>query len=455
MLAAIQTLVADGGLPAPTQTDANLLWARLQMAFTLGVHIVFACLGVGLPVLMLAAEGLGLRRGDPLWTALARRWAKSFAVLFAVGAVSGTVLAFELGLLWPRFMGTFGAVIGLPFTLEGFAFFLEAIFAGIYLYGWDKLSPRAHWWSGVPIALSGAASAWFVVTSNAWMNTPQGFAVDASGTVVDADPIAAMMNAATWPQTTHMLVAAYMVSGFLVAGFYAARLLRRPDSRYDRRALALGLALGGAASLLQPAVGHWAGHVVAATQPAKLAAREGQFHTERRAPLRLGGLPDEERMETPWAIELPGGLSFLAHNDFDAEVQGLEEFPRSDWPPVAIVHVAFQLMVAIGMALLALSLVAGWSWWRRGALPAGRWFLVAVVASAPASALALEAGWVVTEVGRQPWIVQGVMRTEDAVTDAPGLLAVLCVTVAIYAVLVLGCLSVLRILARQPLPEDA
>lgn len=431
---------------------SNLFAARVQMAFTLGAHIVLACLGVGMPVLLLLAEWRYLRTGDEGWRTLARRWSKAFAVLFAVGAVTGTVLSFELGLLWPEFMGTFGSVIGLPFTLEGFAFFLEAIFAGIYLYGWDRLPPRVHWLTGFPIALSGFASAWFVVTANAWMNSPQGFTLR-DGVVVEADPLAAMFNPATGAQTAHMLLAAYMVTGFVVAAFYAWERLRGGNGLYQRRAMALGLALGAICTPVQIVVGDWAARMVAATQPVKLAAMEGQFRTEALAPLRIGGWPDEQARQTRWAIEISGALSWLAYGDADAVVRGLDEFPRQDTPPVPIVHLAFQVMVGIGFALLLLSAWVGWSVLRQRHLPTVRVFLWSLVAAGPLVVLALEAGWVVTEVGRQPWIVQGVMRTADAVTDAPGIPWMLVATLAIYALLGTGVVVVLRLLARVPLPE--
>lgn len=426
------------------------LWAaRLQMALTLGFHIVFAALGVGLPVLMLFAEWRFLRTGDGGWQLLARRWSKAFAVLFAVGAVSGTVLSFELGVLWPHFMGTFGAVIGLPFMLEAFAFFLEAIFVGIYLYTWDRLAPRAHWWSGIPIALSGFASAWFVVTANAWMNTPQGFQLVA-GVVVDADPVVAMLNPATGAQTTHMIIAAYMVTGFLVASFYATARLRGADTLYQQRAMVLGLVLGAACAPLQLVAGDWAARVVAQTQPIKLAAMEGQFRTEARAPLRLGGFPDETAGVTRYALEIPGGLSWLAHGEVTAVVRGLDDVPANERPPVAVVHVAFQVMVAIGTALVGVALWAAWLAWHHRVCDS-RGLLWVLAAAGPLVVVALEAGWVVTEVGRQPWIVQGIMRTADAVTTAPGLPWVLGGTLAIYTVLSVGALIVLRLLARLPL----
>ncbi|MGE0679526.1 MAG: cytochrome ubiquinol oxidase subunit I [Candidatus Binatia bacterium] len=432
---------------------SNLLAARMQMAFTLGFHIILACFGVGLPVLMLFAEGQFLRTADAGWKILARRWSKAFAVLFGVGAVSGTVLSFELGLLWPQFMGAFGAVIGLPFTLEGFAFFLEAIFVGIYLYGWDRLPPRVHWLTGFPIAIAGLASAWFVVTANAWMNVPRGFQM-ADGKILDVDPFAAMLNPATGPQTTHMILAAYMVTGFVVASVYAVARLRGKDTNYHRRAMALGVALGAIVTPVQIIVGDWAAKTVAQTQPVKLAAMEGQFRTEAWAPLRIGGLPDEEARITRYALEIPGGLSWLAYGDPNAVVQGLDDAPPQNQPPVAIVHLAFQLMVAIGAGLMALSLWAGWSVWRQRCLPESRVFLWALAGAGPAVVAALEAGWVVTEVGRQPWIVQGVMRTSEAVTAAPGIVWVLAATLAIYVVLGVGAVLVLQLLARAPFTED-
>lgn len=436
-------LFAAGGL--------DQLWAaRMQMALTLGVHIILACFGVGFPVLMLIAEGRYLRTGDAVWKTLARRWSRAFAVMFAVGAVSGTVLSFELGMLWPKLMGTFGAVIGLPFTLEGFAFFIEAIFAGIYFYGWEKLPPRVHLLTGVAIALSGLASAWFVVTSNAWMNQPQGFTLR-DGVAIDIDPIAAMLNPATMSQTTHMIMAAYMVTGFSVAAFYAWERLRGRDMVYQRHAMTLGLLLGMSFALPQIVVGDWAAKMVAQTQPVKLAAMEGQFQTETSAPLRIGGWPDEETRRTEYALELPGMLSWLAYGDSTATVKGLDDFPREDTPPVAIVHIAFQVMVGAGTFLAGLTCWGIASLAIKKRLPAQRLFLLALVASGPLAVMALEAGWVVTEVGRQPWIVHGIMRTKDAVTQAPGMNVVFWITLAIYTLLTVMTIGILRVLARQPM----
>lgn len=439
-------------LLAELSSSSPLLPARLQMAFTLGFHIILACFGVGMPVLMLAAEWRYLKTKDAVWQALAMRLSKAFAVLFAVGAVSGTVLSFELGLLWPEFMKRWGAVIGLPFTMEGFAFFLEAIFVGIYLYGWDRLPPKVHWLTGWPIAISGMLSALFVVTANAWMNAPAGFRL-VDGKLVDVDPLAAMFNPASGAQATHMILAAYLVTGFSVAAYYAICLLRRPDNEYCRRAYSLGLLLAVVVIPFQMAVGDWSAKVVARSQPVKLAAMEGQFQTQRRAPLRLGGLPDMKSRKTRYAIEIPGALSFLSYSDFNAEVKGLDDVPADETPPVAVVHMAFQVMVGIGSLMGLLALICAVTLIRHRTWPRSRSFLWFVASMGPLSIVAMEAGWVVTEVGRQPWIVNGYMRTTEAVTQAPGMWSVFIGTMSIYLVLAVASITALRRLAATPLPE--
>lgn len=411
----------------------SLLAARAQMGLSLAFHIVFAVIGMAMPVMMVVAEALWMRTGNPTYLDLTKRWAKGTAVFFAVGAVSGTVLSFELGLLWPRFMELAGPIIGMPFSLEGFAFFLEAIFLGIYLYGWDRVSRGAHLFAGVLVALSGAFSGVFVVTANAWMNTPAGFRL-VEGSVLDVRPLAAMLNPAAAAQVTHMLFAAYMAVGFAVAGIHARWLLVDPRHPLHRSALSVALIVGIVPALLQPISGDFAGRIVAATQPAKLAAMEGHFRTEAWAPLRVGGWPDETSQTTKYALEIPGGLSVLAHGDPNATVVGLNDIPRENWPPVLPVHLAFQAMVGLGTLLAAVGVWAGWLGWRRRLFDT-RWCLRALVLCAPLGLLALEAGWTVTELGRQPWIIQGVMRTADALTPMPGLVVSLLVVTAIYAVL--------------------
>ena len=398
----------------------NLLAARLQMAISLGFHILFAIVGIALPLMMTIAEGLWLRTKDPVYRVLAQRWAKGAAILFAVGAVTGTVLSFELGLLWPGFMKLAGPVVGVGFGLEGFAFFTEAIFLGIYLYGWDRVPAKRHWLAGMLVAFSGALSGILVVSVNAWMNTPAGFRV-VDGSAADINPFAALFNATTISETLHMTLAAYAATGLLVAGIHAVMLLRDRSNPFHRKALTIALMVGGIAALLQPISGHYAAQVVARTQVAKLAAMEGQFHTERRAPLRIGGIPDPSTETTPYAIEIPAGLSLLAFNDPDAEVRGLDAVPSTDQPPVRVTHVAFQFMVACGMGMLAVAAWGALVAWRTKRVPDSPAFLWAVVLASPLGALAIEAGWTVTEVGRQPWIIRGILRTSEAITPVPGL----------------------------------
>lgn len=400
---------------------SDLLAARSQMAMSLAFHIVFAVVGMGMPLLMAFSEWRWLRSGEEVYLLLAKRWAKGTAVLFAVGAVSGTVLSFELGLLWPKFMSWAGAIIGMPFSLEGFAFFAEAIFLGVYLYGWDRISPRAHLTAGVLVAVSGATSGMFVVFANAWMNTPAGFILQ-NGQPIDVRPMAAMLNPSAWPQSIHMLLAAYAASGFVVAGIHAYALLHDRHNLFHQRALELALLVGGIGAVLQPLSGDFLGKSVALRQPVKLAATEGQFESETNAPLRIGGWPDAAHRRTRYAIEIPGLLSFVAFGDSSAMVRGLNEFPRDVWPPVAPVHISFQIMLGIGFAMTFVALWAAWRQWRSPSIAGSRAFLWAVAASAPLGFIAVEAGWFVTELGRQPWIIQGVMRTADAVTPMPGLI---------------------------------
>jgi len=400
---------------------SDLLAARSQMAVSLGFHIIFAVVGIGMPVLMVIAERRWQKTGDAVHLDLAKRWAKGTAILFAVGAVSGTVLSFELGLLWPQFMEFAGGIIGMPFSLEGFAFFTEAIFLGVYLYGWDRISPRAHLWAGIAVAVSGAASGIFVVSANSWMNSPSGFDLVA-GRPVNVDPIAAMLNPMALQQTLHMTLAAYTATGFAVAGIHAFLLLFDRTNAFHRRALTAALALGGPAAVLQPISGDISGRSVAVSQPVKLAAMESHFETTARAPLIIGGFPDMHTGETRYAIRIPYGLSLLAFHDPHAVVEGLKDFPRQDWPNVPIVHFAFQIMVALGTYLALVSLWAGWVAWRRRDITANRLLLRAIALGAPMGFIAVEAGWTVTEVGRQPWIIYGVLRTADAVTPMPGLI---------------------------------
>ncbi len=421
----------------------DLAFARAQMGVSLAFHIVFAVIGIGMPALMVISEALWLRTREPTYLELTRRWARGTAILFAVGAVSGTVLSFELGLLWPRFMEYAGGIIGMPFSLEGFAFFTEAIFLGIHLYGWSRVRPLTHWLAGLLVAISGMASGVFVVTANAWMNSPTGFTL-VEGRITNVDPIAAMLNPAAMPQVVHMTLAAYAGTGFGVAGVHAYFLLRDRTHRFHRRAFGIALAMGVVAIPLQVASGDWMARGVANRQPVKFAAMEGLYRTQAGAPVTLGGLSDDEQMRMRGGLEIPYALSLLAHRDPHATVRGLEEFPHDVWPDVQAVHLAFDVMLALGVALLGLAGWASWLWWRRRRLPDASWFLRAAVAAAPAGFIAIEAGWAVTEMGRQPWIIYGLMRTADAVTPMPGLVVPFVLFNAIYLLLSVVLVVLLR-----------
>src|SRR5882762_1164950 len=389
---------------------SDVLAARSQMAVSLAFHIVFAVIGIAMPVLMVLAERRWQRTRDPVYLDLAKRWARGTAVLFAVGAVSGTVLSFELGLLWPRFMELAGPLIGMPFSLEGFAFFTEAIFLGVYLYGWEKVPPRAHLLAGVLIAISGAASGIFVVIANAWMNTPVGFTLVA-GAFTNVDPIAAMATPAALPQTLHMILAAYAATGLGVAGIHAFLLLKGRSSAFNRAALTIGLIVGAPAAVLQPVSGDIAARSVARRQPVKLAAAEALYETRAGAPIKVGP-----------GIEIPYALSLLAFHDPHAVVLGLDSVPRDEWPNVPLVHLSFDVMVALGTYMALVGLWAAWLALRKRDLTTRRRFLRAVAIAAPCGFIAIEAGWMVTELGRQPWVIFGVLKTADAVTPMPGLI---------------------------------
>jgi cytochrome d ubiquinol oxidase subunit I len=426
----------------------NASLARASMGMSLGFHIVFAVLGVGVPLLLVVAEGISLRRHDPTWMMLARRWSAAFGVLFAIGAVSGTALSFELGLLWPGFMAFSGSVIGLPFSAEGFAFFLEAIFLGLYLYGWDRLRPVQHWLTGIPVAISGAASSVFVVMANAWMNTPSGFKL-VDGRLTSVDPLTAALNPSTPTETIHMLVSAYVVTGFVVAAVYAAGMLRGRADRIHRIGLMLGMAMAAVAIVLAGITGDNSARFTYSAQPAKFAAMEGLYATVRGAPLHIGGIPSDSQHRVLYAIEIPYGLSFLATFDPNAEIRGLDSFPADQRPNPVLVHLSFDTMVGLGIGLGLLALLFWLMVFRSRRVPTNRLLLWCLVAGGPAAVITMEAGWFVTEFGRQPWIVYGIIRTTAAATSAPGLGIVFAVFTAIYVALAVTLVRLLLLLARR------
>jgi cytochrome d ubiquinol oxidase subunit I len=399
----------DGALAGSVDQD-YLLQARQMQAMSFAVHIPLVCFGIAFPAMVVFLEGLWLRTGDPLYKALAKRWSKAMLILFAIGVVTGTILSFEMGLLWPQFMARFGDVFGLAFGIEGFSFFMEAIFIAIYVYGWDRLSPRTHLLVGAPVIAAGFTGSFMVISVNGWMNQPAGFTLR-NGEVVDVHPLAALFNRNLWHELTHMYLAGFLVAGFLVASVYASGWLR---GRHDRRhlvGLVVGLSFAALVSVPQLLVGDWAARTVAQRQPIKLAAFEGLQDTQKGAPFDLFG----------GRIEIPKALSLLAFHDPNATVKGLNSVPKDDQPPWHIVKFTFRAMVLIGSALAALGVWFIYFWWRRGRLPGTLWFHRAVVAAGPLALVALICGWVTTEVGRQPWIVYEVMRTEDAVTGASGI----------------------------------
>jgi cytochrome d ubiquinol oxidase subunit I len=433
-----------GGHPQP---DAKL--ARQMQALSFVVHIPIVCFGIAFPAMFVFVEGLYLRTGNDVYKALAKRWSKVALVIFAVGVVTGTILSFEFGLLWPDFMATFGQVFGIAFALEGISFFVEAIFMAIYVYGWGRLSPRAHFLTGVPIVISGFTGSFNVIAVNGWMNSPDGFDL-VGGRVVNPRPWDALFNHNMWHEIIHMYLAGYIVCGFVVAGVYAFAWLRGRRDHYHRTALVVTLAFASLAAPVQVVVGDWAGRDVARAQPVKLAAIEGLQKTQTGAPFTLGGFYDAGRGEVRYGIHVPRMLSLLAHHDPNAKVVGLASVPPRDRPPVNVVRFAFQTMVSIGTALALLGVVFFVTWLRKRRLPRSPWFYRAVMLAGPLSFVALIAGWITTEVGRQPWIVYKVMRTTQAVTSADGLEAGYAVLVVVYVSLAVGVYWLLRRLTRRP-----
>jgi cytochrome d ubiquinol oxidase subunit I len=445
-------LLAASPLPLPIQE--YLLEARQMQALSFAVHIPLVCFGIAFPAIILFVEWLWLRTGDELYRTLARRWSRVLVALFAVGVVTGTILSFEMGLLWPGFTATFGSVFGLGFAIEGFSFFAEAIFAGIYVYGWGRLSPRAHFAAGIPIALAGFTGSLTVISVNGWMNHPTGFTMH-DGKVTAVAPVEALFaNDYFWHELVHMYLAGYMVTGFLLAGAYAVGRLRGRWGRYERTALAIPLTVAALAAPVQILVGDWAARAVATTQPAKLAALEGLGTTTAGAPVHVLGWYSGG--EVHYGIAIPRLLSLLAFHDPSAVVTGLDSVPLDAVPPVNVVRIAFQAMVGIGSLLALLGVVFLAYRARRRRLPVTAWFYRALVVAGPLSVVALLAGWTTTEVGRQPWVVYGVMRTAEAVTGAGGIPVGYAALALVYAGVGVAVAWILRRLAAAPLaPLDA
>ena len=432
----------------PVQQD-HLLQARQMQALSFAVHIPLVCFGIAFPLMVLVMEWMGHRTGDPIYLAIARRWSRIMVALFAVGVITGTILSFEMGLLWPNFTATFGGVFGLGFAIEGFSFFLEAIFIGIYIYGWDRLSPRAHMLSAVPIVFTGFTGSWMVIAVNAWMNHPSGFRL-VRGEAVDIRPVHALFgNSYLWHELVHMYLAGYIVTGFVVAGAYAVARLRGRWGRYERTALVVPLTIAALAAPVQLLVGDWAARDVAESQPTKLAALEGLGRTEKGAPIHILGWYHDG--EVKFGIGIPKMLSVLAFHKPNARVEGLDAVPPTQRPPVNITRIAFQTMVGIGTLLALLGVIVLYVRVRRRALPQWRWFYYGLAAAGPSSVVALICGWIVTEVGRQPWVVYRVMPTSQAVTGAGGIPVGYATLWIVYLAVGAGVVWILRRLARAPL----
>jgi cytochrome d ubiquinol oxidase subunit I len=428
---------------------SQLLPAREQMAFTLGFHIILVPFGVAFTFITMIANYRALRHEDADALVLAQRWSKVAAVLFAVGAVSGTVLSFEMGLLWPGLMARYGAAYGIPFAVEGIFFFLEAIFVAIYIYGWNRLRPWLHFWTGLPVVLSGVGGTFSVVAANSWMNTPSGITVR-NGRVVDVDVWRVFFNDAFWYEALHMLLAAYVVAGFTVASVYAVGMLRGRRDRYHRMGLLIPLTVGATAIPLQIVMGDFIARYVFTSEPAKFAAIEALPHTRSHAPEVLGGVIIDGKVR--YGVPIPSGASLLSGFTPSTKVQGLDAVPAAVRLPdrlVAVVHLSFDVMVGTGFALAGLALWFTLSWWRSRAVAPNRWFLRAVAVSGVVSIVSLECGWIVTEVGRQPWTVVGLLLTRDAVQTSGNLWPFFAGAVVIYVGVTIGAIYALRAMRRR------
>jgi len=398
----------------------DFLAARSQMALSLGFHIIYSCIGMVMPVFMAISHFKWIKTQDPVYKNITVAWSKGVAIFFATGAVSGTMLSFELGLLWPGFMKHAGPIFGMPFSLEGVAFFIEAIALGLFLYGWNRLNNWVHWTAGIIVGVSGVASGILVVAANSWMNSPSGFDF-VNGQYINIDPVKAMFNKAWFSESLHMIIAAFSATGFAVAGIHALMIYRRQNVLFHTKAFKIAIIFGAAAAILQPFSGDLSAKNAAKRQPAKLAAMEAYFHTQEYAPLVIGGIPDTAAKKENYGIEIPGLLSFLVHDNFKTPVNGLDKIPIKNQPPVAVTHYAFQIMVGIGVVMMLIGIVYFYELWKKKDLLSKPWFLKTFIWATPLGFIALEAGWTVTEVGRQPWIIQGVMRTSEAVTPMPGI----------------------------------
>lgn len=420
----------------------SAMMSRMLTSLTLVFHIIFATVGVGIPVMISIAEFVGIKKKDPNYTLLARRWTRGFTITVAVGVVTGTAIGLQLSLLWPSFMQVAGNVIALPLFMETFAFFFEAIFLGAYLYTWDRFkNPIYHWLLSIPVIIGSTMSAFFITTVNAFMNTPQGFELEGR-TLTSVDPLAAMFNPATPTKVFHVVTSSYLTSAAILAAIAAFAILKKKSSAYHKKALKLTMVATFIFAIMTAVAGDLSAKFLADEQPEKLAAAEWHFETEEKADLVVFGTLNEDN-EVQNAIRLPNALSFLAHGSFDSEVTGLNEFPEDETPPLWI-HYMFDLMVMLGMYALGVSflylLLTKIKKWNQH----NKWILWLIVINGPGAMLAVEFGWIFAEVGRQPWILRGFMKVAEGATTSPNVGWMFLLFLALYIVLGIGAVSVLR-----------
>jgi len=423
----------------------DFIAARSQMAISLGFHIIYSCIGMVMPVFMAVSHYKWIKTGEPVYKNVTQAWSKGVAIFFATGAVSGTILSFELGLLWPKFMEHAGPIFGMPFSLEGVAFFIEAIALGFFLYGWNKFNRWFHWFTGVLVGVSGIASGILVVSANSWMNSPSGFDY-VNGQYINIDPVKAMFNGSWFSESLHMTIAAFSATGFAVAGIHALMIARKKNVLFHTKAFRIAIVFGAIAAILQPFSGDISAKNAAKRQPAKLAAMESYFHTQPYSPLTVGGFPDTVAKKNKYGLEIPGLLSFLAYDNFKQPVKALDQIPVNEQPPIAVTHIAFEVMIGIGSVMMLVGILYFIAVWKKRSWLTKNWFLKLFILSTPFGFIAVEAGWTVTEVGRQPWIIQGVMRTSEAVTPMPGIQYSFYLFTVVYLVL---SIAVIFLLSRQ------
>ena len=432
--------------------ESAVFWSRVLTEVTLSFHIIYATLGVGVPIMIMIAQWVGIKNNDEHYILMARRWARGFVITVAVGVVTGTVIGLQLSLLWPNFMQVAGKLIALPLFMETFAFFFEAIFLGIYLYTWDRFeNQKKHLLLLIPVAIGASMSAVFITIVNSFMNAPQGFDM-VDGQLVNIQPLVAMFNPAVPTKVAHVLVTAYMTCAFLLASIAAYRLMRGSDHIYHKKALYLMMKLGFIFSIATAMIGDYSGKYLAEYQPEKLAAAEWHFETSENAPLVLFGVLDES--EIKYALTIPYALSFLAHNSFTKEVIGLDQFPVEEHPPYSI-HYHFNIMVFIGMFMLFVSALYLLANWRKWTFIRSKWFRFIVVLGGPLSIIAIEAGWWLAEVGRQPWILRGYMTTAEGATTSGQVDLMLILFSILYFILGVGSVVTLhRMFKNNPIEKE-